>query len=152
MEVNPLTNFALPAWDRVDFVAFVCVVEYVSAWQHHTLGHHHHMSLSSHQKSPLVCGFYRVHFCTRLHFSTCKRNSYSSESPSESPSGFLGMSLGAAPLGRFLGSKAKCLDFPQCPQITDAQLLTSKYCFGMVFFDFLYWRSNPEILYKILSS
>ncbi len=38
----------------------------------------------------------------------------------------LGISLGAAPLGIFLGSKTKCLDFPQCPQITDAQLLTSK--------------------------
>ena len=38
----------------------------------------------------------------------------------------LGISLGAAPLVIFLGSKAKCLDFPQCPQITDAQLLTSK--------------------------
>ncbi len=55
-----------------------------SAWQLHTLGHHHHMSLSSHQKSPFVCDlsiqepddssdFYRIHFCTRLHFSTCKR-------------------------------------------------------------------------------
>ena len=40
----------------------------------------------------------------------------------------LGISLGAAPLVIFLGSKAKCLDFPQCPQITDAQLLTSKCC------------------------
>ncbi len=28
----------------------------------------------------------------------------------------------------FLGSKAKCLGFPQCPQITDMQLLTSNYC------------------------
>ena len=34
----------------------------------------------------------------------------------------LGISLGAAPLGIFLGSNAKCLDFPQCPQITDTQL------------------------------
>ena len=25
----------------------------------------------------------------------------------------------------FLGSKTKCLDFPQCPQRTDTQLLTS---------------------------
>ena len=31
-----------------------------------------------------------------------------------------------APLLIFFGSKAKCSDFPQCPQITDAQLLTSK--------------------------
>ncbi len=31
----------------------------------------------------------------------------------------------ALDLGIFLGSKTKCLDFPQCPQITDAQLLTS---------------------------
>ena len=30
-------------------------------------------------------------------------------------------------LGIFLGSKTKCLDFPQCPQITQVKLLTSKH-------------------------
>ncbi len=29
--------------------------------------------------------------------------------------------------GMFLGSKAKCLDFPQSPQISDMQLLTSNW-------------------------
>ncbi len=55
----------------------------------------------------------------------------------------LGISLGAAPLVIFLGSKAKCLDFPQCPQITDAQLLTSNF---FMFLKYFYTYITLQIL------
>ena len=50
---------------------------------------------------------------------------------------FASVNFGHAPLGIFLGSKTKCLDFPQCPQITDAQLLTSKR-----------WPASPSTLHR----
>ncbi len=45
-----------------------------------------------------------------------------------------------------LGSKTKCLDFPQCPQVTDTQLLTSNwfYPFSQLMVIFLYNCSNDD--------